>query len=441
MRVSVIVMDLVLLYATWVYLTSMEQTLQKHTQVFALVAFNAGLLLVDHIHFQYNGVLMGVLVLCLYGASSQQYLLLASAFSVLVLMKHLFAPLAPIIAVFLIQRHCFSVTAARRTWQCSLVRFLQLAGIAVVALAAAFGPFILQTNGLDQLAQIISRLFPFGRGLVHAYWAPNIWALYCASDKLLYIIITKLNIPSLAALLRTADTGVSSSTAGLVGDFAFAVLPPVSAAACLGLVGLALLPAVLAVWSKPTHRTLLAALVYASMCSFMLGYHVHEKAVIIPMLLQTFLLLDPDAVLETYNDTSASIASPTPNSVDANSTKGTDGSTDVGTPSAGDAVPTGGVAAGLRSRKGRSSSKALPKTEEATDTSICTEGSVAGRVGTTVEGGGKAQRLPALVRDHTGGVLEGFLHRAVFGLLVLAGLYGLFPLFFTLREVFTKSKL
>lgn len=70
------------------------------------------------------------------------------------------------------------------------------------------------------MQQVIHRMFPFGRGLCHAYWAPNFWVFYIILDKVLAFLLGRLgfNIKAPAA----------SFTGGLVGDASpFAVLPQV----------------------------------------------------------------------------------------------------------------------------------------------------------------------------------------------------------------------
>ena len=132
----------------------------------------------------------------------------------------------------------------------SIIRFLQLVSIAGACLALAFGP-LLVSAGLHQanaqLLQIGKRLFPFGRGLVHAYWAPNVWALYCLLDKASGYVIGR--VYGTRSWLEIG-TGHSSSS-GLVGDFRFALLPRVSAVVCLLCTICALLPCLIALTRRP----------------------------------------------------------------------------------------------------------------------------------------------------------------------------------------------
>ncbi|KAM6382917.1 dolichyl pyrophosphate Glc1Man9GlcNAc2 alpha-1,3-glucosyltransferase isoform 2-T2 [Alca torda] len=207
-RFSVIFTDILFIYAVRECCRCVngkraaKDILEKPTFILAvLLLWNFGLLIVDHIHFQYNGFLFGLMLL-------------------------------------------------------SVARLCQ-----------------------GQLPQVLSRLFPFKRGLCHAYWAPNFWALYNAMDKALTIFGLKCNF------LDPTKIPKASMTGGLVQEFQHTVLPSVTPLATLICTFISILPSVFCLWFKPQGpRGFLQCLVLCALSSFMFGWHVHEKAILLAIL-------------------------------------------------------------------------------------------------------------------------------------------------------------
>lgn len=179
-RTTVIVTELFLVFALQSFIDSSPLQSKRAAQVAALsVILSPGLLIIDHIHFQYNGFMYGILVWSLVLTRSKSTLLYGGfVFAALLCFKHIYLYLAPAYFVFLLRAYCLSTKSIFR------IRFLnciKLGGGIGAIFAAAFGPFA----AMDQLPQMMSRLFPFSRGLCHAYWAPNIWAMYSFTDRVL----------------------------------------------------------------------------------------------------------------------------------------------------------------------------------------------------------------------------------------------------------------
>ncbi|GAB7337147.1 hypothetical protein MBLNU457_g2541t2 [Dothideomycetes sp. NU457] len=267
-RATVIATELVLLYSLHLFVKSSPPSLQKASHVAALSIFlSPGLLVIDHIHFQYNGFMYGVLILSIVLAREQSKLLLSGiVFAVLLCMKHIYLYIALAYAAYLGRAYCLS----RNSFFPRFGNCFKL-GISLVAIfAAAFGPFAYWR----QLDQVISRLFPFSRGLCHAYWAPNVWAMYSFTDRVLIILAPYLK-------LSVNQEAVRSVTRGLVGDTSFAVLPDISPRVTASLTLAAQIPALLKVFFSPTWDDFVGAITLCGFASFLFGWHVHEKAILL----------------------------------------------------------------------------------------------------------------------------------------------------------------
>jgi len=189
-------------------------------------------LIIDHIHFQYNGFLYGLLILSIVLAQQQSTLLQSGLlFAALLCFKHIYLYLAPAYFVYLLRAYCLHPRLLFRIQFTNCVKL----GLGIIAIfAAAFGPFAYW----GQIPQLLSRLFPFSRGLCHAYWAPNVWAMYSFSDRVLLcrelsLLLTsqlQTNSKSVAPYLHLPVNreALTSVTRGLVGDTSFAVLPEIT---------------------------------------------------------------------------------------------------------------------------------------------------------------------------------------------------------------------
>ncbi|KAJ0051497.1 hypothetical protein Pint_00042 [Pistacia integerrima] len=258
-RISVILSDLWLLFG--VYRLSKKLEVKRRDLMWVLIIWSPGLVIVDHLHFQYNGFLLGWLLLSISFLQEGRDLMGGFVFAVLLCFKHLFAVAAPVYFVYLLRHYCWKGMVR------GFSRLSVMGALVAAVFAAAYGPFVYH----GQIQQVLRRMFPFGRGLCHAYWAPNFWVFYILLDKELAFFLRKvgfnIQVPS------------ASFTGGLVGDSSpFAVLPQITPVTTFIMVLLALSPCLIKAWRNPRPGMIARWIAYAYTCGFLFGWHVHEKA-------------------------------------------------------------------------------------------------------------------------------------------------------------------
>ena len=105
LRLTVAFSDLLLL-ASVLLLAKDARRRQRPFLALVLVLWSPALLAVDHVHFQYNGFLMGLLLLSLHFLEQGKDLAGGVVFAALLCSKHLFLVAAPVYFVYLFRHYC-----------------------------------------------------------------------------------------------------------------------------------------------------------------------------------------------------------------------------------------------------------------------------------------------------------------------------------------------
>ncbi|KAL8278199.1 hypothetical protein RQP46_009372 [Phenoliferia psychrophenolica] len=287
-RTTVLVSELVLASAVFQWARRSQKPDYPTAFIIAVsLLFHPGLMIVDHIHFQYNGFLLGILLWSIVAARENNLYLCAALFATLLNFKHIFIYLAPPYFVFLLRRHCYNKSGAFQ-----LDRLVELGAIVLSIVAISFGPFLL-AGGPSQIVQIFTRLFPFQRGLNHAYWAANVWALVSAVDRVLVKYLVTRGWPISAEAL-------SSASRGLVGETTFGVLPNITPGLTFSITLGFILIFLAKLWFDPTYKRFLDSVVLSAMTSFLWGWHVHEKAVLLFLVPLSLTAVEDEDHLRAY---------------------------------------------------------------------------------------------------------------------------------------------
>lgn len=197
-------------------------------------------ILVDHGHFQYNCVFMGLVLWAVIFICKQQHVFASITFSLALGYKQMSLYYA--LPFFWYLAAC---NIRARPILTMMRKFISIGAVVAATLGLIFLPFI---QDLNLMAQVINRIFPFYRGVFEDKVA-NLW--FCIN--IFYKFRTIFSIPEL----------IRASTLMTI---------------------LLSLPSGIHLLFKPTLRSFKYSLVNTSLVFFLLSFQVHEKTILVPAL-------------------------------------------------------------------------------------------------------------------------------------------------------------
>ncbi|KAH7100843.1 ALG6, ALG8 glycosyltransferase family-domain-containing protein [Auriculariales sp. MPI-PUGE-AT-0066] len=253
MRATVLVLDaLIYVPATITFVRRWSSASRSQTSRHAallILLLQPALLLVDFGHFQYNSVMLGLMIHALNAFIAEQELRGAIYFVGALCFKQMALYYAPPIFAYLFGR-CIAGGRVNGT-----KLFIQLGVTTLVAFAIMFAPWLWPPSAI---LDPVTRIFPVGRGLFEDKVA-NFW---CATDVVLKWR-RRLEAPALLKLSAAATALGFLPGLILLIRAGFVAAPGTGSKA-----GLALLP----------H-----ALFGSAMSFFLFSFQVHEKSVLLPL--------------------------------------------------------------------------------------------------------------------------------------------------------------
>lgn len=211
----------------------------------AAILFQPALILIDHGHFQYNSVMLGLTLLAIVNLQYNNYLTGSFFFVLSICFKQMALYYAPIIFAYLLGICVFP--------QLNIKRLVAIGLITLSTFAIVLAPLYI-TGGLPVLAQCLVRVFPFQRGL----WEDKVANVWCTVNTFV----------KLKTLFTGAELQRLSFAATLAG-----ILPPMAT-----------------IFFYPKKHLLPWAFAAGAWAFFLFAFQVHEKSVLVPLMPTTLLI-------------------------------------------------------------------------------------------------------------------------------------------------------
>ena len=168
---------LIFIPATWIFVKSQKSSSHEcQIQNLAMFLVYPGLILIDHGHFQYNNVSLGLFILGV-GFILKNRILWASMTFVLALSYKQMELYHALPFFFYLLGLCLR---KEPTWSSALTKLTKIGAVVILTFGIVWWPFL---QDFDQFKQVLVRIFPINRGLFEDK-VSNVWCTVNVMYKL-----------------------------------------------------------------------------------------------------------------------------------------------------------------------------------------------------------------------------------------------------------------